>query len=34
MVNGFCMGGAFTQLVASDCVIADEAAKFGLSEVN
>ena len=34
MVNGFCMGGAFTQLVACDFAIAAEDAQFGLSEIN
>ena len=34
MVNGFCMGGAFTQLIACDFAFAAEDAKFGLSEVN
>ncbi len=34
MVNGFCFGGGFTQLCACDFAIADEAAMFGLSEVN
>ncbi|MBY8859430.1 p-hydroxycinnamoyl CoA hydratase/lyase [Nocardia sp. CA2R105] len=34
MVNGWCFGGAFTPLVACDLAIADETAKFGLSEVN
>ena len=34
MVNGFCFGGAFTQLCACDFAIADEEATFGLSEVN
>jgi trans-feruloyl-CoA hydratase/vanillin synthase len=34
MVNGFCMGGAFTQLIACDFAIAAEDARFGLSEVN
>lgn len=34
MVNGWCFGGAFTPLVACDLAIADEAATFGLSEVN
>jgi trans-feruloyl-CoA hydratase/vanillin synthase len=34
MVNGFCFGGGFTQLIACDFAIADEDAKFGLSEVN
>ena len=34
MVNGYCMGGAFTQLIACDFAIAAEDAKFALSEVN
>ena len=34
MVNGWCFGGAFTPLVACDLAIADERARFGLSEVN
>jgi len=34
MVNGFCMGGAFTQLIACDFAIAADDAKFALSEVN
>jgi feruloyl-CoA hydratase/lyase len=34
MVNGYCMGGAFTQLVACDFAIAADDAKFGLSEIN
>jgi feruloyl-CoA hydratase/lyase len=34
MVNGHCMGGAFTQLVACDFAIAADDAKFGLSEIN
>jgi feruloyl-CoA hydratase/lyase len=34
MVNGWCFGGAFTPLVACDLAIADEAATFGLSEIN
>ena len=34
MVNGYCFGGAFTQLIACDFAIAAEDAKFGLSEVN
>lgn len=34
MVNGWCFGGAFTPLVCCDLAIADEAARFGLSEVN
>jgi trans-feruloyl-CoA hydratase/vanillin synthase len=34
MVNGYCFGGAFTQLIACDFAIAAEDAIFGLSEVN
>jgi trans-feruloyl-CoA hydratase/vanillin synthase len=34
MVNGYCFGGGFTQLVACDLAIAAEDAIFGLSEVN
>src|SRR6516162_10377447 len=34
MVNGFCFGGGFTQLIACDFAIAAEDATFGLSEVN
>lgn len=34
MVNGWCFGGAFTPLVACDLAIADETARFGLSEIN
>jgi len=34
MVNGFCFGGAFTQLCACDLAITAEDATFGLSEVN
>jgi len=34
MVNGWCFGGAFTPLVSCDLAIADENAKFGLSEIN
>ena len=34
MVNGYCFGGAFTQLCACDYAIADNEAIFGLSEVN
>ena len=34
MVNGYCFGGAFTQLVACDIAIAAEDAQFGLSEIN
>jgi trans-feruloyl-CoA hydratase/vanillin synthase len=34
MVNGFCFGGAFTQVCACDFSIAANDATFGLSEVN
>jgi trans-feruloyl-CoA hydratase/vanillin synthase len=34
MVNGFCFGGAFTQLCACDLAIAADEATFGLSEIN
>ena len=34
MVNGYCFGGAFTQLCACDFAIAANDAVFGLSEVN
>jgi trans-feruloyl-CoA hydratase/vanillin synthase len=34
MVNGYCFGGAFTQLCACDFAIAANEATFGLSEVN
>ena len=34
MVNGWCMGGGFTPLVACDLAIAAEDAVFGLSEIN
>ena len=34
MVNGFCFGGAFTQVSACDFAIAADEATFGLSEVN
>lgn len=34
MVNGWCFGGAFTPLTSCDLAIADEDAKFGLSEIN
>src|SRR3954465_12240512 len=34
MVNGYCFGGAFTQLTSCDFAIAAEDATFGLSEVN
>lgn len=34
MVNGFCFGGAFTQVCACDFAFAANEATFGLSEVN
>jgi trans-feruloyl-CoA hydratase/vanillin synthase len=34
MVNGWCFGGAFTPVTSCDLAIADEDAKFGLSEIN
>src|SRR5918997_4806785 len=34
MVNGYCFGGGFTQLIACDLAIAAEDALFSLSEVN
>jgi trans-feruloyl-CoA hydratase/vanillin synthase len=34
MVNGFCFGGAFTQVCACDMAITADEATFGLSEVN
>ena len=34
MVNGWCFGGAFQFLVASDLAIASDDAVFGLSEIN
>ena len=34
MVNGWCFGGGFSPLVACDLAVADEAAVFGLSEIN
>jgi trans-feruloyl-CoA hydratase/vanillin synthase len=34
MVNGYCFGGAFTQVCACDIAIASDTATFGLSEVN
>ena len=34
MVNGYCFGGAFTQVCAVDIAIAADEATFGLSEVN
>lgn len=34
MINGYCFGGAFTQVCACDFAIAADQAVFGLSEVN
>jgi trans-feruloyl-CoA hydratase/vanillin synthase len=34
MVNGYCFGGAFTQLVSCDFALAADDAIFGLSEIN
>jgi trans-feruloyl-CoA hydratase/vanillin synthase len=34
MVEGYCVGGAFTQLIACDFAIAADNATFSLSEVN
>lgn len=34
MVNGFCFGGAFTQVSACDLAVAADDAVFGLSEIN
>jgi feruloyl-CoA hydratase/lyase len=34
MVNGFCFGGALTQVCACDFAIAADDATFGLSEIN
>ena len=34
MVNGYCFGGAFTQVCACDFAIASNTAIFGLSEIN
>lgn len=34
MVNGFCVGGAFMQLVACDFAVAADEAEFSLSEIN
>jgi trans-feruloyl-CoA hydratase/vanillin synthase len=34
MVNGYCFGGAFTQVCACDIALAADDALFGLSEVN
>ena len=34
MVNGYCFGGGFTQLIACDFAISSDDATYGLSEVN
>jgi len=34
MVNGFCFGGGFVPLIASDIAVAGSEAVFGLSEIN
>ena len=34
MVNGYCIGGGFTQMLCCDFAIAADEALFGLSEVN
>ena len=34
MINGYCFGGAFTQVCACDFAIAADEALFGLSEIN
>src|SRR5215472_2746248 len=34
MVNGYCFGGAFTQVTACDIALAADDAMFGLSEIN
>jgi feruloyl-CoA hydratase/lyase len=34
MVNGFCFGGGFVPLIASDIAVAGSDALFGLSEIN
>jgi len=34
MVDGYCAGGAFTQLIATDFAVAADEATFSLSEVN
>lgn len=34
MVNGYCFGGGFTPVIASDIAIAGSEATFGLSEIN
>ena len=34
MVNGYCFGGGFVPLIASDIAVAGSEAQFGLSEIN
>lgn len=34
MVNGYCFGGGFTPVIASDIAVAGSEATFGLSEIN
>ncbi len=34
VIEGYCVGGAFTQMLATDFAIASDDAKFSLSEVN
>ena len=34
MIEGYCVGGAFMQLLATDFAVASEAATFSLSEIN
>jgi feruloyl-CoA hydratase/lyase len=34
MVNGYCFGGGFVPLIASDIAVAGSEALFGLSEIN
>jgi trans-feruloyl-CoA hydratase/vanillin synthase len=34
MVNGWCIGGAFTPMISCDLAIAADEARFGLSEIN
>jgi trans-feruloyl-CoA hydratase/vanillin synthase len=34
MVNGYCVGGAFMQLIACDFAVAADEATFSLSEIN
>lgn len=34
MVDGWCLGGGFTPLIACDLAVASEQSQFGLSEIN